>query len=122
MAEWVALGERVFFEYPMRAEVFAEFALTLLLLACDLGELAVDFGEPRGSCDESLALSAQGPQLRSRRTIVDVCPDRGRRRQDQHERVECSAITHLLAPQKVCFHELERSQNHLFIGTWRQSA
>ena len=27
VAEWVALGERVFFEFPMRAEVFAEFAL-----------------------------------------------------------------------------------------------
>jgi mono/diheme cytochrome c family protein len=37
MAEWVALGERVFFEYPMRAEVFAEFALTKPELARAVG-------------------------------------------------------------------------------------
>jgi len=28
MPEWIALGRRVFFEYPMRAEVFMEYALT----------------------------------------------------------------------------------------------
>jgi mono/diheme cytochrome c family protein len=37
MAEWVALGRRVFFEYPMRAEVFMEYALTEPTLATDVG-------------------------------------------------------------------------------------
>ncbi len=37
MAEWVALGRRVFFEYPMRAEVFMEYALTEPELAKQIG-------------------------------------------------------------------------------------
>lgn len=37
MAGWVALGERVFFAYPMRAEVFMEFALTRPSLADAVG-------------------------------------------------------------------------------------
>ena len=37
MAGWVALGRRVFFEYPMRAEVFMEHGLTKLALAAAVG-------------------------------------------------------------------------------------
>lgn len=37
MAGWVALGRRVFFEYPMRAEVFMEFGLTRPELAAAVG-------------------------------------------------------------------------------------
>lgn len=37
MAGWVALGERVFFAYPMRAEVFMAFALTRPALADAVG-------------------------------------------------------------------------------------
>jgi mono/diheme cytochrome c family protein len=37
MEEWVALGRRVFFEYPMRAEVFMEYALTEPVLASAVG-------------------------------------------------------------------------------------
>jgi mono/diheme cytochrome c family protein len=37
MPEWVALGRRVFFEYPMRAEVFMEYALTEPALAAAVG-------------------------------------------------------------------------------------
>lgn len=37
MAGWVALGRRVFFEYPMRAEVFMEYALTRPALADAVG-------------------------------------------------------------------------------------
>lgn len=37
MAEWVALGRRVFFEYPMRAEVFMEYALAEPRLAREVG-------------------------------------------------------------------------------------
>ncbi|MCX5742329.1 MAG: c-type cytochrome [Proteobacteria bacterium] len=37
MAGWVALGRRVFFEYPMRAEVFMEYALTQPALADAVG-------------------------------------------------------------------------------------
>jgi mono/diheme cytochrome c family protein len=37
MAGWVALGRRVFFEYPMRAEVFMEYALTQPALAREVG-------------------------------------------------------------------------------------
>jgi mono/diheme cytochrome c family protein len=37
MQEWVALGRRVFFEYPMRAEVFMEYALTEPALAQTVG-------------------------------------------------------------------------------------
>jgi mono/diheme cytochrome c family protein len=37
MDEWVALGRRVFFEYPMRAEVFMEYALANPDLARDVG-------------------------------------------------------------------------------------
>jgi len=37
MAGWVALGRRVFFEYPMRAEVFMEYGLTRPALAAAVG-------------------------------------------------------------------------------------
>ncbi len=37
MIGWVALGRRVFFEYPMRAEVFLEFGLTEPKLAAAVG-------------------------------------------------------------------------------------
>jgi mono/diheme cytochrome c family protein len=37
MPEWVALGRRVFFEYPMRAEVFMEYALAQPELAREVG-------------------------------------------------------------------------------------
>ncbi|MEO8700750.1 MAG: hypothetical protein ABI867_11940 [Kofleriaceae bacterium] len=37
MAGWVALGRRVFFEYPMRAEVFMEWGLTKPELAARVG-------------------------------------------------------------------------------------
>jgi mono/diheme cytochrome c family protein len=37
MAGWVALGRRVFFEYPMRAEVFMEYGLTKPKLAAAVG-------------------------------------------------------------------------------------
>ncbi|MEO8700193.1 MAG: c-type cytochrome [Kofleriaceae bacterium] len=37
MAGWVALGKRVFFEYPMRAEVFMEWGLTKPALAAAIG-------------------------------------------------------------------------------------
>lgn len=37
MPGWVALGERVFFEYPMRAEVFMEHGLTRPELAASVG-------------------------------------------------------------------------------------
>jgi len=37
MPAWVALGRRVFFEYPMRAEVFMEYALTEPKLAAAVG-------------------------------------------------------------------------------------
>ncbi len=37
MAGWVALGRRVFFEYPMRAEVFMEYGLTQPTLAAAVG-------------------------------------------------------------------------------------
>ncbi|HUS31282.1 MAG TPA: c-type cytochrome [Kofleriaceae bacterium] len=37
MPEWIALGRRVFFEYPMRAEVFMEYALTDSELAAAVG-------------------------------------------------------------------------------------
>jgi mono/diheme cytochrome c family protein len=36
-AEWAALGKRVFFEYPMRAEVFMEWGLTKRALADQVG-------------------------------------------------------------------------------------
>jgi cytochrome c5 len=36
-AAWVALGKRVFFEYPMRAEVFMEWGLTRPALADEVG-------------------------------------------------------------------------------------
>lgn len=36
-AGWVALGKRVFFEYPMRAEVFMEWGLTKRSLADEVG-------------------------------------------------------------------------------------
>ena len=37
MPGWIALGERVFFEYPMRAEVFMEHGLTRPELAASVG-------------------------------------------------------------------------------------
>ena len=37
MAGWVALGRRVFFEYPMRAEVFMEYGLQKSALAAAVG-------------------------------------------------------------------------------------
>src|SRR5690606_6067597 len=37
MAGWAALGRRVFFEYPMRAEVFLEHGLTRPTLADAVG-------------------------------------------------------------------------------------
>jgi mono/diheme cytochrome c family protein len=37
MPEWIELGRRVFFEYPMRAEVFMEYALTEPDLATAVG-------------------------------------------------------------------------------------
>jgi hypothetical protein len=37
MAGWVALGRRVFFEYPMRAEVYIEYGLTQPELATAVG-------------------------------------------------------------------------------------
>jgi cytochrome c5 len=37
MAGWVALGRRVFFEYPMRAEVFMEYGLARPTLAAAVG-------------------------------------------------------------------------------------
>jgi mono/diheme cytochrome c family protein len=37
MPAWVALGRRVFFEYPMRAEVFMEYALAQPELAREVG-------------------------------------------------------------------------------------
>jgi mono/diheme cytochrome c family protein len=36
-AEWIALGRRVFFEYPLRAEVFMEYALERPALAAEVG-------------------------------------------------------------------------------------
>lgn len=46
-AGWVALGRRVFFEYPLRAEVFAEWALTKPALAREVGiERAADGSVP----------------------------------------------------------------------------
>jgi cytochrome c5 len=37
LAEWIALGERVFYEYPLRPEIFAEHALRDLDLARAVG-------------------------------------------------------------------------------------
>ncbi len=37
MAGWIALGRRVFFEYPMRAEVFMEWGLTKPTVATAIG-------------------------------------------------------------------------------------
>ncbi len=48
MAGWVALGRRVFFEYPMRAEVFMEFALTRPKLAAAVGIERTADGEVPG--------------------------------------------------------------------------
>jgi len=47
MAGWVALGRRVFFEYPMRAEVYMEWGLTRPELAAAVGiERSADGGIP----------------------------------------------------------------------------
>ena len=48
MTEWVALGRRVFFEYPMRAEVFMEYAMTEPALAADIGVQRTATGEVPG--------------------------------------------------------------------------
>jgi mono/diheme cytochrome c family protein len=46
-AEWVALGRRVFFEYPLRAEVFMEWGLTRPAVAAAAGvERAADGAVP----------------------------------------------------------------------------
>jgi cytochrome c5 len=47
MAGWVALGRRVFFEYPMRAEVYMEWGLTRPAVAAAVGvERTADGGVP----------------------------------------------------------------------------
>jgi len=47
MTEWAALGKRVFFEYPMRAEVFMEWGLMKPELVAALGvERTADGGVP----------------------------------------------------------------------------
>ena len=48
MAGWVALGRRVFFEYPMRAEVFMEYGLTRPALAAAVGVLRTADGAVPG--------------------------------------------------------------------------
>ena len=48
MAGWVELGRRVFFEYPMRAEVFLEFGLTRRELADAVGVERTASGELPG--------------------------------------------------------------------------
>lgn len=48
MAGWVALGRRVFFEYPMRAEVFMEYALANPALAREVGVERTATGEVPG--------------------------------------------------------------------------
>ena len=48
MAGWVALGRRVFFEYPMRAEVFMEYGLTRPALAAAVGIERTADGEVPG--------------------------------------------------------------------------
>jgi hypothetical protein len=48
MAGWVALGRRVFFEYPMRAEVFMEFGLTRPTLAAAVGLERTSAGDVPG--------------------------------------------------------------------------
>jgi len=48
MPEWIALGRRVFFEYPMRAEVFMEYGLTQPALARDVGVQRTKTGDVPG--------------------------------------------------------------------------
>jgi mono/diheme cytochrome c family protein len=48
MPEWIELGRRVFFEYPMRAEVFMEYALTEPALATDVGVQRTTSGDIPG--------------------------------------------------------------------------
>ena len=48
MEGWVALGKRVFFEYPMRAEVFMEYALTVPALADAVGVERLPNGDVPG--------------------------------------------------------------------------
>jgi len=48
MAGWVALGRRVFFEYPMRAEVFMEHGLTKPALAAAVGIERTSSGDVPG--------------------------------------------------------------------------
>jgi len=48
MAAWVALGKRVFTEYPMRAEVFMEYGLTKPALAQDVGVVRTASGDVPG--------------------------------------------------------------------------
>ncbi len=44
MSEWIALGKRVFYEYPLRSEVFAEHALRSKDLAERIGLFQDEFG------------------------------------------------------------------------------
>lgn len=44
MPDWIALGRRVFFEYPLRPEVFARHALADPTLAAQVGLTATDDG------------------------------------------------------------------------------
>ncbi len=48
MPEWIALGRRVFFEYPMRAEIFMEYALTEPELAAQVGVQRTKTGDVPG--------------------------------------------------------------------------
>jgi hypothetical protein len=48
MEAWIALGRRVFFEYPMRAEIFMEYALTKPALAEEAGIERTPSGEVLG--------------------------------------------------------------------------
>lgn len=48
MAGWAALGRRVFFEYPMRAEVFMEYGLTRPALAAAVGIERTSAGDVPG--------------------------------------------------------------------------
>ncbi|MGE0402900.1 MAG: c-type cytochrome [Kofleriaceae bacterium] len=48
MPAWIALGRRVFFEYPMRAEIFMEYALTRPELAAEVGVQRTKTGDVPG--------------------------------------------------------------------------
>ncbi|MBK9758002.1 MAG: cytochrome c [Nannocystis sp.] len=49
LAAWVALGERVFFSYPLRPEIFAEHALTRPALAREVGLISAPDGSVPGT-------------------------------------------------------------------------